>query len=370
MGKIKITNHQVFALTACFTSGTGLLVISADMTGLAKQDAWLSVLFGLLFAMFEVWMICFFWSRYPGMTYVEIMKKIFGKWIGWLASAGFVIMCLNTAPMISWYMGNFVTTQVMPETPVYAITFIYIVTIAISILYGLETIARAYEIFNYIVSFLFILAMVLVLPNARIENLLPVFEEGLIPILKGSLLLATNMIFPVIMLLMIYPSCADNTYKARKSFLTGYLWGGFLLLISNIMSILILGSSITANSQYPVYLLTKEINVADIFTRLEFLVAAAWIITLIMRGLVYFYAGTLAFSQLLGLKSHRRIVLPMGLIVVVMSQVSYPNVIYQADWDTYVWPPFITTFGLVLPVILVIVFLIKKHIFKKDVGSQ
>jgi spore germination protein KB len=160
---------------------------------------------------------------------------------------------------------------------------------------------------------------------------------------------------------MIFPGSADNTIEAKKSFLKGYLWGGFLVSFSIIVSILVLGDTITANLQYPVYILAKEINFGIVFTRLEFIVAAAWIITVLARGILYFYAGIIGLSQLLGLKEHKKIILPLSLIILVMSEVVFTDVIYQINWDTFVWPAYVATFELVLPIVMVVGFYIKNR---------
>ncbi|ADK16931.1 Spore germination protein YndE [Clostridium ljungdahlii DSM 13528] len=361
MDKIKITNHQLFALTASFACGSGPLVISASITSLAGQDAWISMLLTVVFGPLELWLICFLWSHYPGMTYVQMINKTFGKYIGSIITVGFAFFCLLTDSEVIHYIGDFMTIQEMHQTPAYLINTIFFIVIAIALLYGLEVIARSYEILTCFASLLFILSMILVLPNARIENLQPVFEKGIIPILEGSILLNSFFTFPVIILLMIFPTNADNTTKARKSFIKGYLWGGFLIFISILVSILVLGSTITADSQYPVYILAKEINVGVIFTRLEFIVAAVWIITLLSRAIIYFYAGIISIAQLLKLKDHKKIILPLGLIIVVMSGIVYTDDIYKSTWDTFVWPPFVATFGLILPIVMVTGFYIKKY---------
>jgi len=354
LDKVKITNHQVFALTAGFTCGSAILVISASAVSLAKRDSWISMLLTLVFGLIEICLICFFWSRYPGITYIEIIKQIFGKWIGSIIATCFVLFCLLSDSKILWDIGNFMTIQVIPETPAYIINIVFFTVVIIALFYGLEAIARSYEIFIYFISFLFISSMILVLPNARIDNLLPVFEKGVTPILKGSILLSSFLIFPINILLMIFPANADNTIKAKISFAKGYLWGGFLVFISIIVSILVLGSTITANSKFPVYLLAKEINLGIILTRFEFIVAAVWIVSILTRGILYLYAGVIGLAKLLKLKDHKKVILPLGLIIVIMSEVLYTDVIHQTSWDTYVWPLFAATFGLALPMVMVV----------------
>jgi hypothetical protein len=49
-----------------------------------------------------------------------------------------------------------------------------------------------------------------------------------------------------------------------------------------------------------------------------------------------------------------------------MSGVVFPDVIYQASWVN-VWLPYITTHGLILPLLLLLVHLIKKRMLKADI---
>lgn len=370
MGKITITDHQLFALTALYTCGSAIINISAGVTSLAKQDAWISALLTPIWGLPVIWIITFLGSRYPGMTFVEIIQQILGKWVGWITAAGFVIFCLRCAPQLPWFLGNFVTTQSMPETPEYAINILLVAAIVIAILFGIECIARASEIFIPFVSILFILSMLLVTPNAHIYNIIPIFEKGMKPILAGSVLLSSLLTFPIVSIFMIYPRNVNNISTAQKAIFKGYLWGGLLMFLSILMSILVLGSNITSTSRYPIYLLAKEISIGIIFSRLEFIVALVWIITLFIKAVLYFYAGVLGLSQLLGLKEYKSIVIPLGLIIYVLTGIIFPNIDYQKHWDKYVLLPYEATYGLALPAVLLLVYAVKTKVMRKKVGRS
>lgn len=367
MDKIKITNHQLFSFTANGSIGGSVLVISAMAASVAKQDAWIAALLTPVFGLPVIWLYWFLGSQYTGMTLVGMIYDLFGKWIGFIIVVGFVFFYFTTASRVVWYIGNFISTQAMPETPANVIDALFLAAIVIGVLFGIETIARASELFLYFASTLFFIAMILVLPNAKIENLQPVLENGLIPILNSTILLSCFLTFPLIALMMIYPIHLNNVIEAKKSLIKGYLWGGCIIFTANLMPILVLGSKITANLRHPVYILAKEINVGIIFTRLEFIVTASWIVTTFVIGILFFYAGVAALSQLLRLKTHKRIVIPMGLIIMVMSWIAYPNIPYEANWIATVWTPYVITYGLILPILLLIVFLIKKQVQKAGV---
>lgn len=362
MKRIKISNHQLFSLTVNYTCGAAIIVISSGVTALAKKDAWISVLLTVVIGMFDIWLMSFLAGQYQNRTFIEMIEQIFGKFIGRIVACGFIFYCLELCFQMPWYIGNFMTIHAMPETPEIVINLIFIIVIVIAELYGIETIARASEIFIYVFSSLFILTIILVLPNAKIDNLLPVFEKGFAPALKGTLLLLSSLTFPVIALMMIYPFYTSDAVESKKSFFKGYLFAGLMYFLSITTSILVLGSTITASSKYSIFLLAKEINLGIIFNRLEFIVAIVWIITLLTKGIVYFHSCVIGISQLLGLKDYKKIVLPFGLIVLVMSEVVFSDSIYQANWVKVFLIPFSVTFGFILPLSMVIVFIIKKFL--------
>lgn len=368
MYKFKITNNQIFSLTASFTCGSAILVIPASAAGLAKQDAWIAMILAVICGLFDIGLFRFLWSKHSGITFIEIIIEIFGKWVGSLIAWLFVFFCLLSGSQALWYMGDFVTVEAFYETPQIFINMVFLAAAVIAILYGLEAIARSYEIFIPFIFVLFLLSMILVLPNAKIDNLLPVFEKGITQLLKGSFYLSTYLLFPTVIMLMVFPPHTDNKLEARRAFVKGYLWGGFLVFISIFLSILVLGSTITASSQFPVYLLAREISLGIIFTRLEFIIAAVWVITLLSRVLFYFYAGSLGLSQLLKLKDYKRIALPLAMIVLILSGIAFPDTIYRISWDTYVWPISATVFGLILPLAMAIVFYIKKLLKLRNSG--
>jgi spore germination protein (amino acid permease) len=359
--KIKITDHQLTTITFGFVFGYTSITTSSFTMALAGRDAWISVIVAVLLGALIIWFQTYLGGLYPDKTYVEIIRDLLGKWLGGFINANFILLCLIGTAQIVWYVGDFFTTQFMPETPSYAINTLFVTVVVIALLYGLEAITRAFEIFIYLILPLFALSMLLLIPNIKVDYLLPVFEKGITPILKGSLPLLEFAVIPVILLNMIYPVNVKDIKKAKKAIFKGYLTGMLLSFVLTIMCGLVLGSDITANSRFTVFLLTKEINLANIFSRMEALIVIVWLLAIFNSTIFYFYPVVLGLSQLLKLKDHKIIILPLGLIITVLSGFIYTNVPYEISWDSIVWFPYISTFGIVTPVVLLIIHIIRKR---------
>jgi spore germination protein KB len=294
------------------------------------------------------------------MTIIDMIKKVFGKWIGSIVAGSLVFLSFMLSINIPWYVSNFLTTHAMTEVPSYAINALLIIAVVIAVLYGIETIGRVSELILYFVSGFIIIVVLLLLPNVKIENIQPVLEYGIVPVFEGSIFLSSFITLPLVNILMIYPKNVYDIKTGKKAIIKGYLLSAFIIFITLFMTILVLGYAITASTQYPTYLLGKEINIGIILTRLEFIVAIIWFATQFVVTILYYYSALIGFSQLIGIKDHKKIAIPFAFIIFIMTEVIFPNVIYQGFWASVVWIPYIITHGLVLPVILVMVMKIRK----------
>ena len=354
MNKEKINNSQVFALVADYTIGTTVLSIISGVAGYAGRDAWIVALVTPFMGLPVLWMFFYLNKLFPGKTLVEIIQDVFGKWVGWIVSAYFVFfLCFLSVTEVVFYMGNFVKSEYMTETPLYAFNTLLVITIAVGLLYGIETIGRSSEIFLYIISFLILLTILLDLPNIKTDNLFPVLENGIAPVLKGCLYLNSFLALPLIVFAFFYPLNVADVQKSRKSFFGGYFWASFLGFLCTIMSIFILGATITAKTNYPTYLFSKEINISSI-TRFEGFITFSWMFAEFIKVSIYSYAGLVGFTQLFGLKGYKKMVIPIGISILVFSGVVYPNIAYQQKWDSTTWVVSVGTFGFVLPAALII----------------
>ncbi|MGG1550199.1 GerAB/ArcD/ProY family transporter [Paenibacillus ferrarius] len=178
MRNVKISVNQFAVIVMIFTIGTTILVIPSGLAAAAKQDAWIGALLGVCL---NVGIVCLYnkvGSCFPNMTLIAYNEQLFGKWLGKLFALGFIFFSFVGATTVLFYMGNFITTQVMPDTPIQAINVLFALVVVMGVRLGLETIARAAEIFFPWIIILFIVLVACLLPEIEAEKLQPVFSSG------------------------------------------------------------------------------------------------------------------------------------------------------------------------------------------------
>jgi spore germination protein KB len=364
MNKIKISNMQLFMITMLLVVGPSTIIFSSSAAALVKQDAWLSVIVTTIAGLPVLWINTTLGSLYPEKTFFEIIQSLLGKWLGSFVSINFILMAIILATRAVSYVGNFFSTMYMQEPT--SVRILFVISIAIALLYGLEAISRAISFLFFIVIFMYLLTIMFCIPDFKTENLFPILEQGITPVLKGAIPISSYSVFSMIFINNIYPVNVSDIKKAKKSMLNGYLFGMLLVLTSILSCILVLDSKITATSNFPVFLRSKQINVGVLFTRIEGLTIIDWLIIIFIGATIYYYSAILGLSQLIKLKDHKKIVLPLGLIIIVLSKIINKNVPYQMYWSIYVLLPYIFTFGFILPVVLLIIALIRNKIGKSQ----
>ncbi|MGE5328696.1 MAG: GerAB/ArcD/ProY family transporter [Deltaproteobacteria bacterium] len=370
MNKIEISDRQLMIYTSGVIFGTAPLFLSSAIAEYAKQDSWISIIIATIMGLLVVWINTYLGGLYPNKTFIEIIQLLLGKWIGGFVSINFILMSFIICPQIIWYVGDFFATQYLTLTPLYVINILFTIVISIALLYGIETMFRTTEIFFAFAFPLLMISMFLLLPNANVDNLFPIMENGISPALKGSVPFISLAVFLLIFLNMIYPVNFSNINKAKKATFKGFLLGMFSSSVIIVMCILVLGSNITAISRFPIFLATKEIDVGIIFTRLETIITFIWLTTSFISVFTVLYGGITGLSQLLKLKDYRKIVLPIGLLIGVLSGFIYKDVPYQINWDTFVWTPYGFTFGVALPVVLLIISCIRKWLTPNQASKK
>ncbi|AET58580.1 GerAB/ArcD/ProY family transporter [Paenibacillus terrae] len=366
-GQINISARQLMILTTLYTVGSAILIIPSGMALVAKQDAWIAALVGVGAGLLILYLYIKLAALYPQMTLIGMMEALLGKWLGKAVGLLFFATFFINAPVaVLFYLGNFMTTQMIPETPMPAVNILFALIILLAVRLGLEVIARSAELMFPLFILLYISLTVLVVSNVKLENVQPVLEAGVGPIWSAALSFVSTAFLPHIVLLMIFPASVNRFDQARKAIFTGSLIGGFMLVVVVALAILVLGPDLTARNIYPSYALAKKISIGHFLQRIEAIMATMWFISLFFRITVYMHSTVTAIAQIFHLKNDRQLVLPLGILLVVMSIIVYPNVPYQQAYDTKTWIPYSLSLGLFFPLLLLSIHALKRLGTKKN----
>ncbi|MGG1365401.1 GerAB/ArcD/ProY family transporter [Priestia megaterium] len=206
LNEINISAAQFRKLVTLYSIGSTIIVVPAAITADAHQDAWIAALFGVALGIGLVLLFTSLGKMFPMLTLMEMNEKILGKLFGKIVSAVFVLSNLFISSQVLYYVGNFLTTQILPYTPLTAIHIAFMGVVIIGVRLGIEVIARSAEIlFPWFVG-LFGLLILSMIPQIKIEHIQPVLEIHPKAFIRAVITFLSMSSLTYTILLMIFPS--------------------------------------------------------------------------------------------------------------------------------------------------------------------
>ncbi|MFT9816733.1 endospore germination permease [Lysinibacillus sp. NPDC056185] len=360
MEKEIISSRQFMIITLLSSIGTAILISPASVTSEAKQDAWIAAIISVVLSLLLIKLFVTVGKRTPTLTFVEANEKILGRFFGKITSIGFIILSFLSAGELLYFIGIFMKTEIMPETPMMAFAFLFSIIIIYAAFLGIEVFARSAEILFAMFILIFIFFVVCISPSVHMENLQPIMEVPAKSLFFSIIRLMSIFSLPLVILLMIFPSSVNVHESAQKGFYIGTILGGIVLIAIITLAILVLGPTNTASRTFPSYSLAQRISIGNFLQRIEVIMAAMWIISIYIKTFMFFYAGVIGIAQICKINNHRPLIFPFGMIILGLSQIVHPSIIHSEIYNKETWPIFSFIFAILLPLVLLLVAKIRK----------
>lgn len=359
MEKGRLSSRQLIVLALFVIVGDMALVYPVTVVFDSHQDAWIASLISLPLGLAGMVIPLKVHYLYPQMNLIEINNKILGKWIGTAVSLFYLFFFLMATAIYIREIEDFMCTQIFEGTPGAVFRSMTLFLVVYGLRLGLETLGRAAEIFLPLFILFFAALMILLLPQVQLENLLPIMNTPLPKLLHSTLYGISYPFGEMIVFLMVYPYVKQNKHTNRDLFLIMMIGSAVLNLIL-FLSLTVLGAYLTERHFYTAYILAQKINIANFLQRIEALMAIAWVITTFFKTALYFYAFTLGTAQLFNLKSFRSFIFPVGFLVFGLSQLVSKDIVFYIKKIPAYWVDWDFTVCFVLPLLLMIVYYVKK----------
>ena len=357
--KGKISAGEFLILVIVFMIGGTVLVSASSLAEIAKQDAWLVDPLTILISLFFIFIYNQLATLYPSMTYVEVNEKIFGKWIGKIAALLYLFYFFILSSGVLRELGDFFSTQILVDTPIQMVMIMFLLTSLIGVRLGLEVICRTALIFFPWIVMMAVMLFLFLIPEIKLENIQPIFGQGLKPIIKSSYHILGLPFLELAILLMVTPYVTEKA-AMKKFYYKGMVFGGIFLSITITFCILVLGSDITARQAYPSYYLGRKVSIGGFLDRIEIVVAFIWVFTVYFKLTIINYGLSLGLAQVLGLKSYKILFFPLAFLIITFALFSYPDIVYFHDFIAKAWTPYSLTICFILPLLLLVIGTIRK----------
>ncbi|WP_318503549.1 GerAB/ArcD/ProY family transporter [Bacillus sp. T3] len=322
MIQVKITPFQLFCLMFLFELGSSIVVgLGLD----AKQDAWLTILLGMVCAIPLFSIYSYLYQQYPDLPLTSYLPKILGKVIGIPIALAYSLYFLYISTRVLRDFGDLMITSTLDVTPLYAVNGLMILLIIYGIYSGLEVIGRTSEIIFFTMLFLVFSGILVTILSGLMDfsNLSPVLEGGWKPII--STVFRQTYTFPfgeMIVFTMLLPHLTKPDFVNKVGVLA-IISSGLILCFTIVMEISILGVEGTAAAQFPLLETVSKVSFGDFIQRLDAIVVATLILGMFMKIIIFFYAGLTEILDVFNISKKRHknyFLLLIGFSILIYSQ--------------------------------------------------
>ena len=362
--KGKISNFQLSVLIVGFVFGSSVIIAPG---GGAGHDAWIACALGLMEGLLIAWIFTALAKQFKDKTIVEIHSLVYGKILGKCISVLFIWYLFHLGAMVLNNYVRFFKLEIYPNTPKTVVLLLLMLVCASTVGRGIEVLVRCSLILVPITILVALVDTLLLIPHINLNNLMPVLD---VPI--GKLLLtshgAASFPFAETVAFLMVLAFIDKPEKGPSAVSRGLLISGFTIIMVAARNAAALGQmSIVYN--YPSYIAAQVIDVGDILTRLEVLVAINLITMGFIKISVLFYGTVLGLAQVFNLNSYRPIILPVGILMVILALTNVGNTLEMLEFASKGYPIYAVPFQIGIPLITLVVAKLRKLPPKGEINS-
>jgi spore germination protein KB len=351
----KISNFQLSTLIIGFIFGSSVIISPG---GGAGHDAWIAVVLGLMEGLLIAWIFTALAKRFKDKTIIEINSLVYGKILGKCISVIFIWYLFHLGALVLNNYSRFFKLEIYLATPKTVTLLLLMLVCASTVGRGIEVIARLSLILVPITILLAFADTFFLIPHFDFNNLMPVLDIPISKLLWASQGAASFPFAETVAFLMVL-AFVDKPDKGPAAVSRGILIAGFFLTMVVTRNAAVLGRMISITN-YPTNLAAQVIDIGDILTRLEVLVAINLITMGFIKISVLFYGTVLGLAQVFNLRSYRPLILPVGILMLILALTNTGNTLEMLDFTNKGYPIYAVPFQIGIPLITLVVAKLRK----------
>lgn len=312
MNKNYISKKEFIAMGLIFLNALAMLFsVAAD----GGKDAYICVLIAGVIMIPIPYIIQYIFIKYPQKNFYEIVEVILGKIIGKI----FIIILLGyniyiTATVVLDICA-FINTVVLDATALIVIVILFIWRVYILLKGTIKDVANWSQLVLWAIVFFIIVAVVLMIPSMKFENILPIGKEGIENISLGVL---QTLGYPLSQIFVMVTLCeyVENRKEISKIFYWILGISVVFMCLITIQNIMVLGADNRKYIPYSNYVAYRHINIKTMFQRIELMLSAFFVLSQILKVYIYILFILKGIQHLLKLNSYKCILIPVILMII------------------------------------------------------
>lgn len=293
----------------------------------AKQDALLSVILGSILGIIPLIIYIKIINTDPELNIFEKIEKKFKK-TGKLIN---IILTLSISFFIATNFNNlldFISSQYLSKTPQIIIALAFLPAIIYITGKGTRVIGRTIFILT-IISLSFVLLTTLgLIWQIKIDNILPILENGIKNPIIGSLIYVTYNITPIFLLTIIPKNEIIDKEKLNKRMIITYIISNIIILLIFFIMLSVLGINLINLYEYPEYDVLKKVSLIGFIERTESIISLRWtfnVFTVTITGVLFISKYIKHTFKIKNEKTNKKIIFIISTVITLWGKLIFLN---------------------------------------------
>ncbi|MCZ8515131.1 endospore germination permease [Paenibacillus filicis] len=356
--KGKISSFQMAIMMYPTILATALLLLPGITAARAGRDMWLSPVWASLAGFLAVYLAYRLNRLYPKESIIQYSGHIVGRTLGKAIGLIYLFFYLHTTGIILREYAEFILSSYLFKTPIIIVIGSMVIACSLAVRGGVEVLGRIAQTFVPIYIVLLMLMMIMLLPELKTDNMLPVMGKGIVLSMLGAVTPSSWFIGEFILMSFLLPVVTDREKGLKWGIISTFAIM-LTMVFTNLITLFIFGD-ITSTITYPVNEAARWIRLADFFEHVESIVMVIWMAGTFVKISVYFYALAVGTAQWLNLSDYRPVVLPLGYLVALFGIWSFSSLQEMAHFLGTTGTFYPASVQTVVPIVLLLVSAIRK----------
>ena len=274
--KQRLTLSECILLYIVFTYAPTTRLITQLTIETAHEAAWLIPLISCIIYVPLIAVVVTLMKKFEGRSYADIMSNVFGNPLAKVITIVLTVYLILLMALYIRYSTDQLTSTIYTGTDYRIFLFFGILSIFIILRSGIAVVGRMNKIVFVLLLVQFLLLLVLLLNDIKIENVTPIYVRDFSQFFTGSFYVTAIMGY--VSFLLIFNDKIILHDKINREFIRA---GIFLITASTLIifwTLAIFGWNVTEKLNYPFFQAIKGVIVLNKVTGMEALFMSFWLL--------------------------------------------------------------------------------------------
>lgn len=361
-----VTNRQLFFIVFFTLVSYTVVELPKIMAESVGTGAWITIIIASIFFIFPVWTITYLGNTFKEKTLFEYSQLLVGKFITYIFVGIYFIYFFIVLAMINRGIAEIVKTDLLPKTPIWAISLLIIVVSAYAASKGITNLGRMLE-YNGVMIIIFLTAIhTIMFANGDIMNIRPLYNvDDIGKYIKGSFEVITA--FLGFEILTVIPLSKENGKKAIYYSIAAVIAVGLVYIFIIESSFSIVGVEDIVNYRDALVVAIRRVNAEylQFFKRIDILFIFSWLMAVFSTISMLVYTANEYISKVIP-KINKGITLWILTILALIVSIIPSNFEVSSKVFLYATQYFGLIPAFLIPLILLIIAKVKKYDAKNN----